>query len=145
MKYLKYFRAIDEGLFDLFKKKPKPIPHKIPDDALFKEMGAREWVDYMDGHKVEAWRKEEVDYLKSLSKFVQFRKKGVNNSAINHFYIQLVNKEIRITKYKDEWYDINYRTWKHKDWEDKHTYYLCDTWDGVLQCIDHILKDEWGR
>lgn len=141
MKYLKSPTdfVVNEGLFDLFKKKKKPTP-KIPTESLFREIGPGEWTDYMESHKTEAWNKPEIDYLKSLSEYIQFRKKGVSDSAIDHFYIQLMNKEIRITKYKDEWYDINYKA--YKKWESKHTFYLCDTWVGALQCIDYILKDD---
>jgi hypothetical protein len=135
-------KRIDEGLFDLFKKK-KPV-RELPTEILYEPMNAIESDAFLKSHDMIDFNKEELDYLSPISKY---HKLEISSTGADLFFIDTMNNEFRIYKFDDEWYLI-----KHKEWVKRPNgidddvvwkYYKCDTFDGVKQFF--IKQKELGK
>lgn len=93
-----------------------------------------DWVDFTDGE------------VKKLEKILNY---GFVNNACNNYLPQVYNygwrsskayitcnKKSSIFKLDDEWYYVTYLDPTYKTWK----YYVCDQWDGLIQCLLNLTK-----
>lgn len=125
-------------LFEQFDDKLSSIPESIKIGIGFERINSLKYCDIVYGededdeavgqHEDENWIEFTDDELNKLNiKFQPPFKRDRNT---------ITNRNINIIKFKDEWYYITATK------NNSHIYYECDQWDGLINCLELLIKIE---
>jgi hypothetical protein len=129
---LKSITNVSEGIFSLFKSK------KDLKEPLYKQANFTDVQEYVESHEKDYITKSEFKTLYDVSKKVKYNKQWSSEDS-RRFGTQIdfsyKHKDYTITKFEDEWFILR-KMGERNEWrQGTSTYYLCDTIDGVINCI----------
>lgn len=153
-----YYTSINEGLFDRFKKKPKPIAKPAPKENV------AEKYKFMDAATVRRFKNE---VLKEISKICNKYKNIIGHERPymdpqsdfgTYYYVQVLHKDIDELS-DDEWdayinilsdFENELRdsdVWKKYSDEgyDIEAKFISDILDSICVCVNNRLYDEYWR
>lgn len=134
---LKSITSVNEGIFSLFKNN-KNLKGEEP---LYKQTNFTNIQEYVESHEKDYITKSEFKTLYNVSKIKyndQWRSEGPHRfgTQIDFSYKR---KDYTMTKFEDEWFILR-KIGERSEWrQGTSTYYLCDTIDGVLNCIKNEI------